>query len=267
MENGLQEKQTFLTKSTKVQTKSPPQKRKWTKKKICLISCLCCVLLVLLVIGGCVVFIFTRGSYGGNTQFWESLLNSSFVNPSQITISGTYNLVTFDDHYEEYLKSMGIPFFIVPLILSASERIEIEVSEGEPATVKMKTITDWMTRTSEFHFDEEFSMTYGKGSMEGLMYNICSRPVHNVINCKSEERKKKWNFESEIVFSLNGMVNKRTFITKDIVTKKYYQREGTEDKHPISVVRDERSTSPFEQEMEANFDWVENGDDDGWLDE
>ena len=37
----------------------------------------------------------------------------------KVEVTGVYKLVSFDDTYEEYLKGMGIPFLIVPLILSA----------------------------------------------------------------------------------------------------------------------------------------------------
>ena len=47
-----------------------------------------------------------------------------------------------------------------------------------------KAVVDWMTRESEFKFNEEFSMIYGKGNMEGTMYNTCVRPQYNVIHCR-----------------------------------------------------------------------------------
>ena len=33
-------------------------------------------------------------------------------------MSGSYELVAFDENYQTYLEAMGIPFFVVPLILS-----------------------------------------------------------------------------------------------------------------------------------------------------
>jgi len=220
----LQETDTFLNSEIKSSTKV--KTRKWTKKKICLLSCLICFLFVLLVLGAGVIYIYTRGTKQGDADFWEDLLKPP-TDHSQVEMTGAYNLVSFDDNYKEYLEGMGIPFFVVPLILQASEIIEITLDE-ESQFVTMKTITDWMTRNSKFTFDEEFSMTYGKGNMEGLMYNTCTRPQNNIIHCRSEEREKKWNFESEIVFSDLGMINKRTFFTKNIVTKKYYVREGAD---------------------------------------
>ena len=41
-----------------------------------------------------------------------------------------------------------------------------------------------MTRESEFEFNKEFTMIYGKGSMEGIMYNLCTRKQHNLIHCR-----------------------------------------------------------------------------------
>jgi hypothetical protein len=36
----------------------------------------------------------------------------------QIDPDGTYVLMSYDDQYSEYLKAMGIPFFVIPIILS-----------------------------------------------------------------------------------------------------------------------------------------------------
>jgi len=189
--------------------------------------------------------VFGRGNLGGNVNKWEQALNSTLIDPNQVVVTGVYKLVTFDDAYEDYLKGMGIPFLIVPIILGASEKLDISINESDPSTpVKMITITDWMTRESEFQFDQEFSMTYGKGSMEGQMYNTCSRPQHNIIHCRSVEREKNWEFESELIFSPGGLVNKRSFITKNIVTKKYYQREGSSVlMHPNIRKRDDEDAS------------------------
>ena len=40
-----------------------------------------------------------------------------------------YELVSYDENYEKYLKALGIPFFVVPLIVGASETLEFEASD------------------------------------------------------------------------------------------------------------------------------------------
>ncbi|XP_023342969.1 uncharacterized protein LOC111712552 [Eurytemora carolleeae] len=253
------------------QTKeNPKSQRKWTKKKICLIMCLVCVLLVLLVVGGGLIYIFTRGSFGGNSDHWETILGTSSGDPNKVDINGVFELVSFDSNYEKYLKAMGIPFFVLPLILSSSEKISVEVvvgggKEGEDL-VKMRTINDLMTRESEFEFNKEFTMIYGKGSMEGIMYNLCTRKQHNLIHCSSEERNKGWKFDSELVFTEIGMINTRSFLTQDIVTKKYYAREGA--KELIEKRMSKRDDTAVTHEMMNDWvdeSWIEN--EDGWLEE
>jgi hypothetical protein len=36
----------------------------------------------------------------------------------QVDPDGTYVLKSFDEQYPEYLKAMGIPFFVIPVILA-----------------------------------------------------------------------------------------------------------------------------------------------------
>ena len=38
-------------------------------------------------------------------------------------------LKAYDENYEPYLRSMGIPSFVIPLILRASETINVTVTE------------------------------------------------------------------------------------------------------------------------------------------
>ena len=43
-----------------------------------------------------------------------------------------YELVSYDESYEDYLKAMGLPFFVIPMILGNSETLTITVSnEGD----------------------------------------------------------------------------------------------------------------------------------------
>ena len=42
---------------------------------------------------------------------------------------GTYTLVAFDEHWEPYLYSLGVPSFAIPLILRASETLKFTTTE------------------------------------------------------------------------------------------------------------------------------------------
>ena len=53
---------------------------------------------------------------------------------------GTYDLKSYDEGYKDFLTSMGIPWFVIPLILKGSETIEMEIFE-DGVTVRTKTIT------------------------------------------------------------------------------------------------------------------------------
>merc|ERR1719495_2048599 len=105
-------------------------------------------------------------------------------------------------------------------------------------------------------------MQYGKGNMGGLMHNTCRRPQSNIIRCKSVEREKNWTFESELIFSPAGMVNKRTFVNKQIVTNKYYHREGFPLDHKNIRKRDDKDVSQ-EDEVDTSFLFEE--DEDDWM--
>jgi len=231
-------------------------RRTWSKTKICCIVCAVLVLLLLIGIGGFFIYISTYKADTGDVDKWEDFLAGDTANFE--TMTGSYELVAFDDHYQSYLEAMGIPFFVVPLILSGKERLNITVDEAANE-VTIITITDWMTRTSNFKFGEMFEMQYGKGSMSGLMYNICEQPSKTEIFCKSEEREKGWEFESLLAFSYGGLVNKRSFLNSNIVTKKYYKKDGVDTQD----VRFKKATTVASVE---DHSWLEfNDSEEDWL--
>jgi len=158
---------------------------------------------------------------------------------------GTYTLVSYDASYESYLKSMGIPSYLVPLILVGSETLQIKVTESGAEII---TVTDWNKRDLKFEFNKEFNMTYGLG--RGTMHSICERPRNNVVFCKSEEREKKWTLSSHMEFSQRGMVNERIFVNKNIGAKKYYQKEGAEQEESFPVVTEKEIDIFTEEDSE-----------------
>ena len=55
------------------------------------------------------------------------------------------------------------------------------------------------------------------------MKTICAIPVTNVLECSQEEETKGWKITNRYEFDLLGIRNIKTFHTKDIVAKKYYE--------------------------------------------
>ena len=55
------------------------------------------------------------------------------------------------------------------------------------------------------------------------MKTVCSIPVTNVLECRQEEETKGWKITNRYEFDLLGIKNIKTFHTKDIVAKKYYE--------------------------------------------
>jgi len=249
-----QEKQDFLSGHLTKTNTNYENKRccgNCSKKKICCFSCLGCILAVLLVIGGAALYIFTRPNPFQDSAKWDAMLSSG-EGLGNTSLDGIYTLVSYDDNYETYLKSMGIPWLVVPLILRGSESLEIKVT-GDGAEIV--TVTDWVTRDMQFEFNQVFNMTYGRGM--GTMYNICQRPRHNVVFCKSEEREKNWTLSSHMEFSEKGMVNERIFHNKNIGAKKFYQKEGSELEESFPVVA-EKEVDIFaddDSDEEWSDDW------------
>jgi hypothetical protein len=52
----------------------------------------------------------------------------------------SYLLVSYDEHYSDYLKGLGIPFFVIPLILGSKETVTI-TKHGDHVKIKTKTGT------------------------------------------------------------------------------------------------------------------------------
>jgi len=218
-----QERNTFLREDiikdkSKLYEKSKCGSNCTTKKIICL-CCLGCILIVCLGVGGFLLYLFTKPSPFDDPEKWNHLLNSARGLGDDVPLDGTYTLVSFDENYETYLRGLGIPWLVLPLVLSASETLELTFTERGGQVI---TITDWGRRSMEYEFGKEFNMTYGKKA--GIMYTTCTRPEYEIIFCRSEERSKDWILTSEMKFSQRGMVNERVFLNKNITAKKFYEK-------------------------------------------
>merc|ERR1719334_2165623 len=128
--------------------------------KCCCFTCLGITLAALLVGGGLFLYVQNLPDKTEDAALWESRLAESNYAGENFSVDGNYTLVSYDDNYSTYLKSMGIPWFVVPLILASSEQLKVKITqEGAEIT----TVTDWMERTTNFEFNQIFNMTYGKG--------------------------------------------------------------------------------------------------------
>lgn len=193
--------------------------RSWSKTKICCITCCGCFTLIIIVIISLISSVLLQPTLEIHAAEWESKLDlDSNLN---INIDGSYMLMAYDDNYEPYLKSLGIPSFVVPLILRASETINVTVTE---TGATMTTETAWKTQELTFEWNSLWNMTYGRNM--GVMWSNCTRETQNTILCTSEEREKGWFLTSKLIFSELGMVNERFFANQNIYAKKYYQRLG-----------------------------------------
>jgi len=255
----LQENSLFLPSNG--DGKELKKTRRCTKKKICCICCLSFILVSALVVGGGLLYLYSREStLLGDAGYWESVLNVNVKNPNQVEVSGRYELVSVDEHYQKYLEAMGVPFFVLPLLAQASETHEISIPEGDNPLVAITTKTDWDTTESEFHWGEEFSMEYGGGSMTGTMFNNCTRPQHNILYCMNEERDKGWMFTNELVYTNQGLVMTRNFLGENIITKKYYLKEG------VDIDMDQlRAGAPEDVETVAEVEEDYYIDEEGWI--
>ena len=101
----------------------------------------------------------------------------------------------FDENYEPYLRSLGIPGFVVPIILRASERITViatdkgatmitETGEAELFWVRgaLTWFLGWKTQEFSYEWNRVWNMTYGRN--DGIMWNNCTRESPNVIFCR-----------------------------------------------------------------------------------
>jgi hypothetical protein len=51
----------------------------------------------------------------------------------------SFELVSYDESYGDYLRSMGIPFFIVPLIMGSAEVMTVKVTDDGHWNIHTKT--------------------------------------------------------------------------------------------------------------------------------
>ena len=73
----------------------------------------------------------------------------------------------------------------------------------------------------KFKLNVKHDTPYNKG--KGSMQTICTTPEKNILECKKNETEKGWKITDRFEFEPLGIINTKTFHTKNIVTKKYYE--------------------------------------------
>lgn len=204
--------------------------------KCCGVGTFIVVLLIGLILGGGYLYLKSRltgTATSKDKDLWEATLgNNNDVSQIQTSklaksiIDGEFLLVSYDENYPDYLKTMGIPGFVVNLILSSKEILIFKEPTQPGGNWTMNTKTDLMDRNAYFRIGEPFEMEMGMGNKKGLMVSNCtiSGPADNILSCDVREKIKDWNFKSESIYTKAGFINTRTFLNKNMSTKKYYKR-------------------------------------------
>jgi len=156
---------------------------------------------------------------------WENRLSSDTVNLSdQDLITGNYQVVSYDKNYEKYLAARGIPSFIIPFVLIASEDISITKTAEKVVFATKKEGNDDV-KVDIFKYGEITEVEYGSRK-KGILHTNCTNPMLNVILCEMEEKDMSYTLLDRFEFFHDGFVKKREHVTKGIKAKKYYQRQG-----------------------------------------
>merc|ERR1712018_359073 len=201
--------------------------------KCCAITCgvIFGVIVLILIIGGIMWKQRQDKAQAEISQFeagskeWKRKLEKGMHNISS-GISGTYELKGYDENYEEYMKAYGIPSIIVALIVGKPESLIVTKPKENESFYTMKKITDGGASVDhhKFKLNVKHDTPYNKG--KGSMQTICTTPEKNILECKKNETEKGWKITDRFEFEPLGIINTKTFHTKNIVTKKYYERQG-----------------------------------------
>jgi len=224
-----------ITKSSKGNTKNG------SKNRCCkCYTCKCCAITSGIIFGIIALILIVGGvmwkkrqdaaqeqidQFQAGSKEWEKKLEHSNTN-SSFGISGTYELKGYDQNYETYMTAFGIPSIIVSLIVGKPETLIVTEPNEDQSFYTIKKITDDGARVDEhkFELNSKHTTPYNKG--KGVMQTICSSPESNVLECDSDEETKEWKITDRLEFEPLGIINTKTFHTKNIVAKKYYERQG-----------------------------------------
>jgi len=110
----------------------------------------------------------------------------------------------------------------VPVVLSSSETLEFRLIENG---FNLAVNTGFMSK----NLTREWGILGNTTTMKGVMWSNCNKEKFNVIFCRMEQREKNLKLSSKLSFTETGLVEQRTFDSKNITTMKYYEKVLTEE--------------------------------------
>ncbi|XP_040570430.1 uncharacterized protein [Lepeophtheirus salmonis] len=228
--------------------KEEPSKPFWKKRRLwyCLLFVFVCIATVFLI--GLVMYFIrlNNGTFDNEEgKDWEAKL---LMDGQSSNFSGMYELVRHDENYEKYLIALGIPYFVVKLILVSPEIIIFDVPldmKNEQWTIITKAGTD---QVDHFKIDEPFIVSMRKGKT--ILNTIASMSSNNTLVMDSISEKSGNKLVSSFTFTTNGLINTRIFEAQNITTIKYYKKIEEE------TIESEKESSPFSDSEEDDLDFL-----------
>jgi len=108
-----EEQKGFLSEVYRV----PKNSTCWSKRQLCFCCCLSSVAVVVLVIGSVLLYIFLQPDRSLNSAAWDATLNIGTNITSDISMNGSFVLVSYDENFDDYLVSIGVPWYVRPVVL------------------------------------------------------------------------------------------------------------------------------------------------------
>ena len=63
--------------------------------------------------------------------------------------------------------------------------------------------------------DQKFHVPWDR---ESHIEHFCMRPSYNIIECTTHEPLKNWNLRTRMIFQVNGMIDEKTNMNKNVTT-------------------------------------------------
>jgi len=168
------------------------------------------------------------------------------VDASLFSLYLRFELTSVTPSYKKYLMHIGMPRFVVPVVMSSRETLSVKDLGDDTFRTKLSTAFEVIDVT--FKLEEEYTFSYFFN--QGLMHNRCTRPKPNVLFVNSFEPSKMWNLTSEMVFTKYGMINTQTIVQEQISATKFYTKVVVYDENSEIVTEDNRIDEiPTAQEL------------------
>eukprot|EP00096_Caligus_rogercresseyi_P009217 TRINITY_DN3095_c0_g1_i2.p1 TRINITY_DN3095_c0_g1~~TRINITY_DN3095_c0_g1_i2.p1 ORF type:complete len:255 (-),score=70.85 TRINITY_DN3095_c0_g1_i2:1394-2158(-) len=213
-----------------------------TRRFIYCVSCVLGSILAVFLAGLIMYFVRLHSGTFNNEEGkdWEARL---LKDGRAGNFSGMYELVRYDDQYQNYLVALGIPYLVVQLILVAPEILVFDVpSQMEKDEWTLTTKAGPSDEVTTFKLDEPFIISMRKGKTQ--LNTTASMTSNDTLSMDSISLKSGNNLISSFAFSASGLINTRVFVPENITTKKYYKRTNEE------TLEAEKEPSPFSDSLD-----------------